>query len=846
MADIVFRVRLRVDGESTNDFSITASTGYTGDEEVVVYNPMNTVITASGTTVDDLTSTPITLTEDEDSDVLAGDWRVVVDGTDTYRFTYANLDFTAVVRQTPNGFSSTFASKDISDYTGWTRVSRTHTITPPSTMSELTGAGEELSYSANIYSGEYESELAVDVKREITVTCTTATGELWVYDSDIDTETVNVYKIEENTVFDEAEDYFELYSTQLGTAPKTAYDKQPSLFKIGNALHQFSKALRGGDTETMYEQLLIVQETLNPDYLDETPDEEEIVPYTFTDIDHSHDNKTTILDLFTLVDGDLYFNEELVGTESNKVLASGTDGTAGYLDAKVDNTTIEVSSEKLAVKESYISGLAGDGLEWNAVTEKFDVTESGGGTTESDAVIEWVAGTYAAGRMVYTLSGVEETLWIANKETSSEPTVESDDWDEAQVSELAHTQNNDTRLGNVLLELSTTTNLDSYVLKVGGGDTEWYLYNNIRLTKDDTSATLYGIEGAVSELYDDIDLKNHDITVTFESSEAGDFTVADAVADSHVLPADTYGFNNYGNTITFSSTGDWARYRFNVDTEEFDLVATNLPDSVSKAETESGISLDDLSATEGAIDNDSVFDYNETTGVFTIDTDLSKWDNTTSNFLDASEFATEFNSNFGDANLANLATKNHGSLENLNSDLSNQHVSALEKTSWDEKQDEITGAATTIVDDDLTASRVLISNASGKVAVSDVTSTELGYLDDCSSNIQDQLDAKTDSFELLIPSGGSLATRIAGVILPSGWSLSTSGGGLDLEITHGRGDLVADVIVYEKDGGTGVRTKLTGANAYNTLTSDSAENVVTLTAFTSGENSKDNYLKILF
>lgn len=41
----------------------------------------------------------------------------------------------------------------------------------------------------------------------------------------------------------------------------------------------------------------------------------------------------------------------------------------------------------------------------------------------------------------------------------------------------------------------------------------------------------------------------------------------------------------------------------------------------------------------------------------------------------------------------------------------------------------ITGAATTIDDADLTASRALISNVSGKVAVSDVTSTELGYLD---------------------------------------------------------------------------------------------------------------------
>ena len=54
----------------------------------------------------------------------------------------------------------------------------------------------------------------------------------------------------------------------------------------------------------------------------------------------------------------------------------------------------------------------------------------------------------------------------------------------------------------------------------------------------------------------------------------------------------------------------------------------------------------------------------------------------------------------------------------------------------------ITGAASTIADTNLTASRALISNSSGKVAVSDVTSTELGYLDGVTSAIQTQLNNK--------------------------------------------------------------------------------------------------------
>ena len=57
----------------------------------------------------------------------------------------------------------------------------------------------------------------------------------------------------------------------------------------------------------------------------------------------------------------------------------------------------------------------------------------------------------------------------------------------------------------------------------------------------------------------------------------------------------------------------------------------------------------------------------------------------------------------------------------------------------------ITGAATTIVSSNLTVNRALISSASGKVAVSLVTSTELGYVDGVTSAIQIQLNSKVSS-----------------------------------------------------------------------------------------------------
>ena len=50
--------------------------------------------------------------------------------------------------------------------------------------------------------------------------------------------------------------------------------------------------------------------------------------------------------------------------------------------------------------------------------------------------------------------------------------------------------------------------------------------------------------------------------------------------------------------------------------------------------------------------------------------------------------------------------------------------------------DNRSGAISTVYKDNLTASRAVVSDGSGKVAISDVTATEIGYLDGVSSAIQ--------------------------------------------------------------------------------------------------------------
>lgn len=73
-------------------------------------------------------------------------------------------------------------------------------------------------------------------------------------------------------------------------------------------------------------------------------------------------------------------------------------------------------------------------------------------------------------------------------------------------------------------------------------------------------------------------------------------------------------------------------------------------------------------------------------------------------------------------------------------------ISTATQTALNAKQNTITGAATTITGNNLTASRALVSDSSGKVAISDITATELGYLDGVTSNIQQQLNANSCLF----------------------------------------------------------------------------------------------------
>ena len=128
----------------------------------------------------------------------------------------------------------------------------------------------------------------------------------------------------------------------------------------------------------------------------------------------------------------------------------------------------------------------------------------------------------------------------------------------------------------------------------------------------------------------------------------------------------------------------------------------------------------------------------------------------------------------------------------------------------------ITGAATTIDTEDLAASRAIISNSDGKIAVSDITTTELGYIDGVTSNVQTQLDNKqakddhlSDIADLNHADGNFIVSNGTKWVIENGSDARTSLGlgtiatqaANNVAITGGSVTGITDITVA--DGGTG-------------------------------------------
>jgi len=105
----------------------------------------------------------------------------------------------------------------------------------------------------------------------------------------------------------------------------------------------------------------------------------------------------------------------------------------------------------------------------------------------------------------------------------------------------------------------------------------------------------------------------------------------------------------------------------------------------------------------------------------------------------------------------------------------------------DDKEDEITGAATTVTSNNLTSNRVLLSDGNGKISASEMTAATFAHLDPTSS-LQTQLNGKHPSITVDAPLSQS---RVNGLANSLSGKQPTIGSGTSLvvnKITFGSGE----------------------------------------------------------
>jgi hypothetical protein len=119
------------------------------------------------------------------------------------------------------------------------------------------------------------------------------------------------------------------------------------------------------------------------------------------------------------------------------------------------------------------------------------------------------------------------------------------------------------------------------------------------------------------------------------------------------------------------------------------------------------------------------------------------------------------------------------------------------------KQNTITGGATTITSSNLSASRALVSDGSGKVAVATTTSTEIGYVNGVTSAIQTQLNDKLGttltSAQIFVGNVSNVAT---GVVVSGDVSMANTGAATVISASDTQAGKVELATIAETNTGT--------------------------------------------
>jgi hypothetical protein len=257
----------------------------------------------------------------------------VLTNTTNYVFNYTAPE--VEISQVKDGYASTFESEDLTDYTGFT-YTRSHEVVVPdgSGLADTTSTAATVSYAANIWSGEFTTN--------ITSVITYINGFLTVVDEVEGTASVTVYKITRNTVFEAIADFNVAYNTAIGTNPKLALDYGVISNQIDGYIREYNAGLEEHDTQKCYDALVDISELLSPDYISALfTTTEEITPFSFTVT-----SETEILNFINAITAsttDLNKIKDLNVTTDRVVITDG-DKIVTKADFTFDGTNLSIPS----------------------------------------------------------------------------------------------------------------------------------------------------------------------------------------------------------------------------------------------------------------------------------------------------------------------------------------------------------------------------------------------------------------------------------------------------------------------------------------------------------------------
>lgn len=201
------------------------------------------------------------------------DTSVITVNTTTYSYLYDAVEIDLSL--TADGFNSTLRSEDLTDY-GTLSINRLHSVTVPvgSGISDDSSTSALILYSANIWSGDYVSTIVSSI--------TYTNGSLTVVDEIQGEETLTVYYLSRDTVFEAVTDFNTLYNETLNTNPILAKTYAVIFSRVIGYLNEYNNGVTSNDGQRCYNALNAIVLLLSPDFIDDLfTVTEEIIPFDF-------------------------------------------------------------------------------------------------------------------------------------------------------------------------------------------------------------------------------------------------------------------------------------------------------------------------------------------------------------------------------------------------------------------------------------------------------------------------------------------------------------------------------------------------------------------------------------